>query len=221
MEVVPTIIEKSFPAVVRKIRTVESFVQWVQLDIMDGVFVPAATWNNPEELNAHHFSVHLEVHLMIMEPEKHLKKWINTGVKRIIIHLEAVAQEFSGIAGKSRNIIDMAEIAHRSGIEFGIAINPETSHAHFGDHFASYLDLILVMAVPTGFGGQKFQEEALDKIRSLRKLFPGVKLEVDGGINPETGKKCAEAGADILAAGSYIFNSPDVETAIKQLQTIQ
>lgn len=212
MEIIPVVIDKTFSAVDRKIRLVESYAKWIQVDVADGVFVPSATWNNPEELNAHNFAAHLEAHLMITEPEKHIKQWLDTGVKRIIVHIEALRGH-----DKSRQIMSMADAAHRAGAEFGLAINLETSFTSFGDHFLSYLDLILVMAVPTGFGGQKFNEEALAKIRSLRQAFPHVKLEVDGGINPETGKKCVEAGADILAAGSYIFNSLNIEAAIKEL----
>ncbi|KKU85980.1 MAG: Ribulose-phosphate 3-epimerase [Parcubacteria group bacterium GW2011_GWA2_47_9] len=219
MEVIPVIIEKTFPAIARKIRLVESYVNWIQLDIADGIFVPNETWNNPEELNAGDFAAHLEAHLMIVEPEKHFQKWLNAGVKRIIAHIEAMGQREKGV-GPSRSIMDMAEAVRRSGGEFGIAVNIETGLSSFGDHFASYLDLILVMTVPTGFGGQKFNEGALAKIKSLRQAFPHVKLEVDGGINPETAKKCRDAGADTLVAGSHIFTSPDVEAAIKQLQAV-
>ena len=210
VDVIPAIIAKNFSELEEKIRKVEPYVNWVQLDIMDGVFVPNVTWNNPEELNAGDFSVFLEVQLLLADPSKHIDRWISSGVKRIIIHIESVAENSHITEDLLRHrVVDMAEKAHEAGVEFGLAINPETPISAI-ERFIPYCDIVLVMTVSPGFSGQSFKPEVLPKISGLRERFPNLNISVDGGVNPETGKKCVEAGANILAAGSHIFCAQDI-----------
>lgn len=221
MEVIPAIIAKDIKEVEEKIRKVETLVTWVQLDIMDGNFVPNTTWNNPEELNAQDFSVFLEAHLMILSPQDKIDSWIASGIKRIIVHIETVGAERSHTKTDPlrHQVVDMAEKIHSAGAQFGLALSPETPLSAI-ENFLDYCNIVLVLAVSPGFGGQEFKEEVLPKIRELQKTAPQVKIAVDGGINPETGRRCVEAGADILVAGSYIFNSENIQEAIEELQKL-
>lgn len=219
IEVIPAIIPKNIQEVEEKIRLVEPYVTWVQLDIMDGVFVPNATWNNPAELDAQDYSVFLEAHLMVTDPANQIDGWIAAGIKRVIVHIEAVEAEKSHTKNDPlrHQVVDMSEKVHKAGTEFALAVNPETPLSVV-EEFLEHCDMVLVMAVTPGFGGQKFREEVLQKIRDLREKNKRIKIEIDGGINPETARKCAEAGADILVAGSYIFNSANVGEAIERLR---
>lgn len=211
IEVIPAIIAKDFKELKEKIFKVKPYSKWVQLDIMDGNFVPNTTWNKPNDFKATDFSIFFEAHLMISEPEQYINEWIKSRVKRIIIHIESINKDL---------INEVANKCHRSEVEFGIAINPETSRDIL-DPILGQIDLVLFLTIRPGFGGQKFLKEVLPKIKSFHQEHPNVKIEVDGGINPETGEKCVRAGADILVSGSYIFGSKDIKKAIEKLQFLK
>ena len=200
-EVIPTIIAKDSQELKKKIKLIGSYSSWVQLDVMDGKFVPNKTWQDPEDLKSIKTSLKIEVHLMINDPQRVIKKWLKAA-QRIIIHWESRG------AKKVRFTKQM-----------GIALNPGTPWQEI-EKFIPQIDLVLLMTVHPGFGGQKFLKEVLPKIKSLRKKYPQVKIEVDGGINPKTGKKCVEAGADILVSGNYIFKSRNIKEAIEKLKSI-
>lgn len=212
IEVIPAIIARDFQELEEKISKVKSFVNWVQLDVMDGKFVENTTWNNPEELpklTENYPLLKLEAHLMVEKPEYVIDDWIKSGVKRIIFHYEAT--------GKHREIIDKIRNA---GLEAGVAINPETPiDALDFLPITSYQApiTILIMSVHPGKSGQKFLEETLPKIKNLRGKYPNVKIGVDGGINLETAGPAIQAGADVLFIGSGIFEG-DVEENIKLLK---
>lgn len=218
-EVIPAIIAENFNELKKKIKLVQPYVRWVQLDIMDGKFVPNIIWNNPEDLLLTSPSPpmviggegpSLEAHLMIQEPEKHVESWINAGVKRIIFHIEAVK-----VPG------DVVKICREKGVEVGIAINPETSVEELTGRIpVNSLDMILVMGVTPGAGGQEFNPEVLLKIRALRKSYPNLTMGVDGGMNQKTAKQVVEAGANVIVAGSYIFGSKDIQRAISELRSV-
>ncbi len=206
IEVIPTIIAKDFQELQEKVRKVEPYVEWIQLDVMDGQFVDNATWNNPTDLSDLKTNLKLEAHLMISNPEEHLDEWIASGVKRIIIHFESTKQPGEVI----RRI-------KQAGLEAGLAINPETP-AEVVDDFINQLDSILVMTVRPGRGGQRFLEETLDKVKDLRSKYQDVNIGVDGGINSETAPRVIEAGANLLAAGTAIFQSNNIEQTINELK---
>jgi len=209
IQIIPTIIAKDFQEINEKIKKIESYVEWAQLDVMDGEFVNNSTWNKPRELKNLETNLKLEVHLMVNNPEEVIDQWIESGVKRIIFHYEAT--------DKHEEIIEKIK---ESGLEVGLAINPETS-LEVIDNFIEKLDLVLIMTVNPGFGGQDFLEENLGKIKQLRGEYKDVNIGVDGGINLETALKVIQAGANLLASGSVIFNSNNIKETIKELKSCQ
>lgn len=208
IEVIPTIIAKDFQELEEKIKKIEPHVKWAQLDIMDGKFVDNETWNNPNELKNLKTDLDLEVHLMIENPEEKIDDWISSGVKRIIIHYES-----------TKNIRDLIIKIRKVGLDVGIAINPETDIKVFNG-LVNYIDLIMVMTVRPGRGGQKFLEESLTKIKGLRERYRDVKISVDGGINFETAPKVIQAGANMLSVGSVVFKSDNIEETIEKLKHV-
>lgn len=204
-EIIPTILVKSFKEVKERIGKVENYVDWVQLDIMDGRFVDNATWNSPKDLKDFKTRVKLEAHLMIERPEEKIDNWLET-VDRVIIHYEAC-----------NNPKDLIEKVHSKEKQIGLAINPETS-IDVVKPFLNDLDLVLIMTVNPGKGGQEFKDEVLSKIETLRRLWPNGNIEVDGGINNENIKKVVEAGANLICVGTYIFKSKDIKQAIESLK---
>jgi ribulose-phosphate 3-epimerase len=197
MEIIPTILVKTFKEVEQRIRKVENYVNWVQLDIMDGIFVDNETWRNPKDLKGFKTKVKLEAHLMVEKPENVIGDWLDV-VDRVIVHYEATDKI-------------------RGGKQIGLAINPETS-IDVVKPFLNNLDLILIMTVSPGWGGQEFKSEILEKIKSLRKIWPNGRIEVDGGVNDENVIKIVEAGADGVCVNSYIFKSKNIKQAIENLK---
>jgi len=226
MEIIPAIIAKDFAELEAKIKLVEPHVKTVQLDVMDGIFVSNVTWpyarNCRErfsvELSRERFSVDLEVHLMVDNSHQVLNEWLNSGVKRIILHWEAIKEIFhpTGDRPKGDNLIKQT---HNSGKEFGVALNLETPISVL-DNFISYVDLVLLMSVPPGQAGQKFDERVMAKIIALRQKYPDVKIEVDGGVNAQNAGDIIKAGADFLVMGSAIFESEDIGGTIERLQNM-
>lgn len=206
IEVIPTIIAKDFEELQEKVKKVGSYVEWVQLDVMDGQFVDNSTWREPTDLKNLETSLKLEAHLMIKNPEEHIDDWIDSGVQRIIFHYTSTE--------KHKEIIEKVK---KAGLGVGLAINPEISIEKIND-FIGQLDLVLVMTVQPGRGGQKLLEETLVKIKQLREKYKNVNIEVDGGINLETAPKVIQAGANLLASGSAVFNSDDIEKTIQALK---
>lgn len=207
IEIIPAIIAKSFEEIHEKIKKVEGLVDWVQLDIMDGKLVPNTTWNNPGELKVENQSaswrtkVNLEAHLMIEKPWEHIDDWIASGVKRIIIHFESFRDNFNKIEAVIKKIKD-------NNLEVALAVNPSTP-LDAVKYLANKVDIIFVMAVEPGFGGQMFKDDILHKISDLRKRYPDNSIEVDGGIIVGTARLVAAAGANILVSGSFIYKHPE------------
>ncbi len=208
IQIIPAIIAKNFQELNEKIKKIEPYVEWAQLDVMDGKFVNNKTWNSPYNLKDLETNLNLEVHLMIDDPEEVIDDWINSGVKRIIFHYEAT--------DKHEEILRKIKEAR---LETGIALNPETS-INILDDFINQLDLILIMTVNPGFGEQRFLNESVDKIKQLREKYKSVNLEVDGGINLKTAPEVIKAGVNILAVGSAIFKSNNIEETIRELKNI-
>ncbi len=205
IEIIPTILVKDFKEVKERIKKVEDYVSWVQLDIMDGVFVNNETWRNPEDLKNFKTKAKLEAHLMVQKPEEVIDDWLEV-VDRVIVHYEAC-----------NNLDELIRKVHDKGKQIGLAINPKTS-IDVAKSFLSNLDLVLLMTVNPGQGGQEFKYEVLEKIRALRKLWLDGNIEVDGGINPETAKKAIKVGANLICAGTYIFKSKEIKQAIEGLR---
>ncbi|MFH1460886.1 MAG: ribulose-phosphate 3-epimerase [Patescibacteria group bacterium] len=208
IEVIPTIIAKDFEELKEKVKKVEPYVEWVQLDIMDGRFINNSTWNKPEELKELETSLNLEVHLMVEKPEEVIDQWISLWVKRIIVHFES-SQELKSIIDKVKS----------AGLEIGLAINPNTPIEVF-DQYISNLDLVLIMTVEPGRGGQELIKDTLVKIKRLREAYQNVKISVDGGISLENAPEVISLGANILSVGSAIFKSDNIEETINKLKQV-
>lgn len=208
IEIIPAIIAKDFNDLEMKIRKVEPYLDWAQLDVMDGIFVDNTTWNNPSDLKNLETKLNLEAHLMINNPDQVIQDWIDSGVKRIIFHYESTE--------KHQEIIKRIKEAD---LEVGIALNPETG-INVIDDFIKEIDLVLIMTVNPGFGGQDFLNSSVDKIKQLREKYENVKISVDGGINIKTAPVVIEAGVNVLSVGSAIFKSENIEKTIKELKSI-
>lgn len=209
MLVIPAINEVKFEEVLKKIDTAGKFSQWVHIDVVDGKFASNITWNNPKDLaNLKHLKSNLEIHLMIENPEAVIENWVLSGVKRIILSLEAISGgKLPLLSNKSSNF------------EIGLAINPETPVEDLLPYLEN-IKFVLVLGVKPGLAGQKFNEEILGKVRFLKNYYPGVIIEVDGGINLETAKLVKKAGADIIVSASYIFKSSEPPKIYEELSKI-
>lgn len=206
MLVIPAINEVKFEEVLKKINIAGKFSQWIHLDVVDGKFASNITWNNPKDLaNFKHSKSNIEAHLMVENPEAVVEDWVSAGVKRVILSLEAISGDKSPfLSNKSGNF------------EIGLAINPETPVEDLLPYLEN-IKFVLVLGVKPGLAGQKFNEKVLGKIRFLKNYYPGVIIEVDGGINLETVKLVKKAGADIVVSASYIFKSSEPQKIYKEL----
>ena len=234
VDIIPAIIAKDFEDLEYKIRLVEPYVKAVQLDVMDGIFVPNTTWpfvagapqGKPsiDDLNELKTRLYLEAHLMVERPQEVTEQWLQSKAKRIILHWEALEKihghemtPYKTVSRPGFPVIDLAEEAHKHNKELGVAINPNTPISAL-DSFINDIDLVLLMSVNPGRAGQPFQEKVIPKIIALRQKYPDVKIEVDGGVNPQNAKKLAQAGANILVAGSSVFESGDTKEAFNNLK---
>lgn len=210
MEIIPTILVKNFKEVQEKIKQVENYVDWVQLDIMDGIFVNNETWSNPKDLKKLKTKVKLEAHLMVQHPEKVIDNWLEK-VDRVIIHFE------SKITNRELGIKELIKKAHKKGKQIGLALNPETNIAA-AFPFLTDLDLVLIMTIQPGWGGQEFKDWTLDKIKFLRKKWSKGNIEIDGGVNNENIREIVKAGANLICVGTYIFKSKNIKQSIENLK---
>ena len=208
IEVIPSINEESFAGVTSKIKLVEPYVKWVHLDVADGTFTPVTLWHDYSNLIDFATTVKIEVHLMIADIDGRFINWILPCVNRIIFHLEA-SHDAEFVLSKIK----------KAGKEAGIAIIPETRPER-AILYSKRADLIQALAVHPGPAGQVFLPETLEKIKHIRKEAPNCIIEVDGGLNLETGKACIEAGANVLVSANYIFNAPDIKKAIEDLENL-
>ena len=191
----------------------QSSADWLHIDIMDGVFVPNISFGFPVlEHVARICNKPLDVHLMIVQPEKFINEVKALGAYIMNVHYEA-CPHLHRVIGQ----------IHEAGMKAGVTLNPATPVSVLED-IAADLDLVLLMSVNPGFGGQKFIPHTLQKVVALRQLLErtGSKalIEVDGGVNLETGRQLKAAGADVLVAGSHIFSATDPAAACKALSEL-
>jgi len=189
----------------------ESKAQWIHIDVMDGVFVPNISFGFPViDAIKKHTDKFLDVHLMIVQPEKYLEQFAQAGAHMITVHLEACPHIH-------RTIQQIKSL----GCQAGVAINPGTPVHALQDVLAD-VDLVLIMSVNPGFGGQKFISNAISKTKEVVRLAkeagnPTVYIEIDGGVSLSNAPALIEAGANALVAGSFVFNSKDPKETISQL----
>lgn len=213
MQIIPAIIAKNFDELQKKVKLVESYVEWAQIDIMDGKFAPQITWNNPPDLKKLKTALNLEAHLMVLEPEKEIEKWLASGVKRILAHFEATEQ-LPEIIIKIKN----------AGLETGVVLNLQTPIEVLEKFQVSgfKIQVIQLMGIAQiGYHGQPFDERTISKIKSLRQKYDSVKIAVDGGVNLENASEIIKAGADILVVGNAIFNSDNIGRTIEKFKTLR
>lgn len=189
----------------------ESEAEWIHLDIMDGVFVPNISFGFPVmKAISRLTSKRLDVHYMIIHPENYIQQTAKLGAYVMTVHAETCKQ-----------LHDTIDKIHAAGMKAGVSINPDSPLSMIEDVLID-ADLILVMSVFPGFGGQKFIETSVDKVRELRKIIDNTGsnalIEVDGGIQSEQARVLVEAGADVLVAGSYVFNSDNPKKTIADLR---
>ncbi len=208
--VIPAINCKDSQTARRQIATARAFSEWIHIDIVDGVFAPATTWGSPgevRELKVADRGLKIEAHLMVENPEEVLTSWLEAGVERVIVHAEVL-----------RNERLVAQLCARYGVEAVLAGGP-TVTAEMLAEYREYFSFYQVLSVTPGFAGQKFGDEAIEKIRALLEKVPNATIEVDGGVNPETAARTKQAGAKILVSASYIFGSADPQQAYGELVT--
>lgn len=207
----PSILSSDFANLEKEIKEIEKAeADWVHIDVMDGHFVPNITIGVPVVKSIKKVTkLPLDVHLMIDNPKKYIKPFAQAGADILTFHYEAVERN---------EVIEIAQYIKDFDIKAGLAIKPNTNPEEILEYI-SYFDMILVMTVEPGFGGQEFISKCAQKLPFIREFAEGdLILQVDGGINRETARVCTKLGANSLVAGSYIFNSENISDAIYSLR---
>lgn len=208
--IAPSILSSDFANLGNEIKRIEqNGADWVHVDVMDGHFVPNLTIGAPVVKALKRVSsIPLDVHLMIDNPEKYIKDFALAGSAYITFHYEATKE-------KTVEVIDMIK---SYGVKVGISIKPKTSVDEIKDYI-NKVDMVLVMTVEPGFGGQKFMTDCADKIKEIRLYAEkNIIIEVDGGINAQTAQYCKNLGANALVAGNYVFTAENMKEAIASLR---
>ncbi|MBI4066844.1 hypothetical protein HY407_00520 [Candidatus Gottesmanbacteria bacterium] len=216
-EVIPAILEKSFPEIERKIHLVENYVHWVQIDIADGTLVDNNTYIETDRYNTFHLSggtdtppistLNFELHMMVKKPLKYLDSYMEVGFKRFFAHVEGDQVE------------DFILKCQEADVEVGLAIDGPTPWEKIHPYLDN-IDALLVMAIEAGESGKPYREDTGEKIRKIKEIDFDLPIAVDGAMNEENARKVVAAGATRINSNSYIFKSPDVKAAIETLKQL-
>jgi ribulose-phosphate 3-epimerase len=213
--IAPSVLACDFANLEREITMLnESQADWIHVDIMDGVFVPNLSMGIPvvEAINRH-AKKPLDVHLMIVAPENHVEAFQRAGASSISVHVEVCRN-------LHRNVQQIKDL----GCKAGVAINPHTSISELENIIAD-IDLVCVMSVNPGFGGQKFIKHTYSKVAQLKKMIQqsgsSAKIEIDGGVTLENAKALIDSGADVLVAGNFVFSAADPSEVIRGLKMVR
>jgi ribulose-phosphate 3-epimerase len=212
--IAPSVLAADFANLQRDVEMLnQSQADWIHIDIMDGMFVPNISFGLPvcEAINKH-ATKPLDVHLMIEDPDRYLEAFRNAGAANISVHYEAC-----------RHLHRSLQFIKSMDCKAGVAINPHTSVQLLEDTIED-IDLVIIMSVNPGFGGQKFIENTYQKVRQLKEIIAehnaSTLIEIDGGVNANNAPLLLEAGADVLVAGNFVFKSADPIATIEELKSI-
>ncbi len=212
--IAPSILAADFANLEKEVQMInESQADWIHVDVMDGVFVPNISFGIPVVQAIHrHAAKPLDVHLMIVQPERYIEAFHKAGASVISVHEEATP-----------HLHRVIEQIRALGIKAGVALNPHTQIAVLENVIES-IDVVCLMSVNPGFGGQSFIENTYKKVRQLKSLIAQSKskalIEIDGGVNQHNAKSLLEAGADVLVAGNFVFSSVNPKGVIQQLKNL-
>jgi ribulose-phosphate 3-epimerase len=213
-QIAPSILAADFANLQKEVEMLNASVaDYIHVDIMDGVFVPNISFGIPVTEAIHrHATKPLDVHLMIINPELYVEDFVKAGASIVTVHVEACT-----------HLHRTLQEIKRLGVAAGVALNPHTP-IELLTEVLEEVDLVCVMSVNPGFGGQKFIEHSYAKVANLKNLIlkkrAKTQIEVDGGVSEQNAKRLVEAGADILVAGSFVFRAPDPIKAIASLKSI-
>lgn len=214
IRIAPSLLAADFKNLDKEIkRVIKAKANWLHLDVMDGHFVDNISFGMPILNSIQSYPIFKDVHLMIENPLKYINQFLDLNADLITFHIEALKFK--------KNVKELISIIHEYNVAVGIALKPETPLSTILPYLND-IDVVLIMSVAPGFGGQKFNETVLDKIRNLRNIIDKNKseclIEVDGGVNSSNADAIKQAGANVLVAGSYLFKGENMKEKIKEMK---